>query len=136
MAFTGPIEDRLAIRERYDAYSDAATHGDEEAYLACWAEDGLRIGQGAEVRGKAALRTQWRQLWTMLDKMGFFAAPGAIEVSGDHATAHANCREIIRLKSGEIWKVVGRYDDELVRKNGQWVFARREYTLLLDERPG
>lgn len=136
MAFTGPIEDRLAIRELYDSYSDAATHNDEEAYLACWSENGLRIGQGAEVRGKGALRAQWRQIWTMIDRMGFFSAPGAIEVTGERAIAHANCREIFRVKSGEVMKVVGRYDDELVREDGQWVFARREYTLVLDERKG
>ena len=42
MAFTGPIEDRLLIRERMNASADATFRGDVEAYLDCWAEDGVR----------------------------------------------------------------------------------------------
>ena len=34
---------------------------------------------------------------------------------------------------GSIQKVVGRYEDELVRANGEWLFARRNYQLLADE---
>jgi hypothetical protein len=134
MAFTGPVEDRLAIRERYNAYSDAATTQDEDAYLACWHAHGVRVGQGQECRGTDDLRVQWRGMWVLLDRMAFFSEPGAIEVSGDRARAHCNCREIIVLKSGELWKVVGRYDDEFVRENGDWLFARREYTMLINEK--
>jgi hypothetical protein len=134
MAFTGPVEDRLAIRERYNAYSDAATSANEEIYLSCWHADGVRIGQGQECRGRENLRAQWREIWTIMDRMAFFSEPGSIEISGDRARAHCNCREIIVLKTGELWKVVGRYDDELVREGGTWVFARREYTMLINEK--
>ena len=34
MTFSGPFEDRLQIRERLDAYSDAVIRGDVEDYLA------------------------------------------------------------------------------------------------------
>ena len=136
MAFTGPIEDRILIRERYNAYSDASNRQDEDAYLACWAEDGVRIGQGLTVTGKAALQQQWRQFWTILAKMAFFSEVGGIEVMGDTARAHVFCREIIVLKDGALWKVVGQYQDELVRQGESWVFARREYTLLIDEGKG
>lgn len=136
MAFTGPIEDRILIRERYNAYSDASNRQDEDAYLACWAEDGVRIGQGLTVTGMAALQQQWRQFWTILAKMAFFSEVGGIEVSGDTARAHVFCREIIVLKDGALWKVVGQYQDELVRQGDSWVFARREYTLLIDEGKG
>jgi|SRR5579871_404128 len=134
MPFTGPIEDRLAIRERYDSYADASTAQDEEAYLACFHPDAVRIGQGAEVRGIDAIRESWRQVWGILDRMAFFSSIGAIVVGGDRATAHVNCREIIVLKGGEVWKVVGRYDDELMRQGDTWVFARRKYTMLIDEK--
>jgi ketosteroid isomerase-like protein len=134
MAFTGPVADRLAIRERYNSYADAATNKSLDNYLACWHADGLRIGQGAECRGIEALRTQWLGLWDMLDRMAFFSEVGAIVVDGDRAVAHVNCREIIVLNGGELWKVVGRYDDELVRQGDDWVFARRAYTMLIDEK--
>lgn len=133
MAFTGPLEDRLLIRERMNAYADATFRGDVEAYLDCWAEDGVRIGNGEEVRGKDALRAQWSKFWAWLDKMTFFTEVGAIEVDGDHATARCWCREILFLKGGAVRKVVGVYEDQLVRQDGAWRFARREYTLFMDE---
>lgn len=39
VAFTGPIEDRLAIRELMDGYASAVTQRDEEAWASLWAED-------------------------------------------------------------------------------------------------
>lgn len=39
MAFSGPLEDRVAIRELIDAYADATMLRDEEAWAALWAED-------------------------------------------------------------------------------------------------
>lgn len=133
MAFSGPAEDRMLIRELFNSYSDAAVRQDEDAYLACWADDGIRIGQGMEVQGTAALREQWRGIWTRLERMAFFAEIGAIEVDGDTATARCYCREIIVPKGGGVWKVVGAYDDRLVRRGGTWLFARREYRMLIDE---
>lgn len=61
MTGSGPVEDRLLIRERMSGYSDAVFQSDVEAYLACWQEAGVRVGNGTEVRGKAALRAQWLQ---------------------------------------------------------------------------
>jgi len=39
MAFTGPFEDRLAIRELVDSYGDAVARNDAQAWGANWAED-------------------------------------------------------------------------------------------------
>jgi ketosteroid isomerase-like protein len=133
MAFEGPAEDRQLIRERVGAYSDATFRQDVDAWLACWTEDGVRAQAGAEHRGKAALRDMWEMVWGTLDKLGFFAEIGAIEVRGDQATARCYCREILFLKGGGVRKVVGVYDDQLVRENGVWLFARREYQLFMDE---
>ena len=133
MAFTGPLEDRNLIRERMSAYADASFRRDEDAYLDCWTADAERIGQGMTVQGREALRQQWRGFWQVLEKMAFFCEVGSIEVDGDHATARCYCREIITMKDGTLWKVVGVYDDVLRREGETWRFARREYSLLLDE---
>ena len=125
--------DRLRIRERFGAYSDSTFRRDGDAWLACWTEDGVRVQGGAEHRGKAELRRMWDGVWTMLDKMAFFTEIGPIEVAGDRATARSHCREILFLKGGGRRKVVGLYEDELVRQDGVWLFARREYILFMDE---
>lgn len=134
MAFTGPLEDRLLIRELYNSYSDSSFRQDVDAYLACWHDDGVRLSRHGELRGKPALRAAWDEIWTTLERMAFFAEVGAIEVNGDAATSRCYCREIIELKTGEFWKVVGLYEDKLIRHDGQWLFQERRYSLLLNER--
>ncbi|MGH3678616.1 MAG: nuclear transport factor 2 family protein [Mycobacterium sp.] len=131
MAFTGPVEDRLKIRERLDAYSDAVTRRDVEAYLSCWTEDGQRLGSGGECRGKPALRAHWDGIWQALDRMAFLTQVAAIEVDGDRATARSYCLEILHPRGGDVRRLVGSYEDELVRDGADWVFASRRYQVLM-----
>ena len=133
MAFLGPAEDQWLIRNLIGAYSDATFRADVEAWLACFTADSVRSQNGAEVRGKPALRAMWEDVWGLLDRMAFFTEIGAIEVEGARARARCYCREILFLKRGGIRKVVGVYNDELVRQDGVWLFARRDYQLFMDE---
>jgi len=132
--FSGPLEARLLIRERFGAYSDATFRGDVEAWLANYADDGEWIMIEKSIVGKAALRAQWASLFAAIDRMAFFTEIGAINVDDDRATARSYCREIVRYKNGSTRKLVGTYDDELIRKDGVWLFAKRKYQLLIDER--
>ncbi len=127
------LQNRVLIRELIANYSDAVFRRDVEAYLQCWAPDGVRIGQGEEVRGKDALRSHWNAIWTVLDRMAFFTESVVIDVTDDRAKARCYCREILFLKAGGMRKVVGIYSDDLFRRNGAWVFARRQYELYMDE---
>jgi uncharacterized protein (TIGR02246 family) len=133
MNFEGPLEDRLQIRELYGTYSDAAFRKDADAWLANWADDCVWFTFGQEFHGKAAMRAQWEQVWTIMDKMAFFAEVAAIQVQGDRATGRCYCHEILFLKAGGVRKVIGAYEDQLVRQDGVWRFARRDYRVLGDE---
>lgn len=133
MAFKGPLEDRIAIRDLMGAYADATFRQDVEAWLACFTQDAVRAQGAREVRGTVELRAMWDKVWSILDRMAFFTEVGAIEVDGDRATARAWCREILFLKGGGVRKVVGVYDDLLLRQDGGWRFARRTYQLFMDE---
>jgi len=134
MAFTGPLEDRIAIRELHETYADAAFRDDAAAWLDCWADDAIWITSFGEVRGKAALATQWEKVGATFAAIGFFPTVGAIEIDGDRALTRGYVREIATMHDGGFLKVVGRYDDEVVRENGAWRFARREYSVLMRER--
>lgn len=136
MPFEGPIEDRLAIREFYGAYADAAMRQDRDLYLSCWSEEGVRIANGEEVRGKAAIAAQWDGVWTIVGKMGFFSEIATIIVDGSTATTRVWCREIVGLKDGRVWKVIGRYDDVLEKQDGTWRFRQRSYQMPFDEGGG
>jgi ketosteroid isomerase-like protein len=133
MSFEGTIADRQLIRERIDAYADAAFRKDREAWLANWCEDCVWKVFGSEVRGKDAMREQWTGIWTIFEHMAFFTQLGSIEVDGDRAKVRSYCREILRRKDGGISKIIGAYDDEMVREGGAWLFARRDYQVLMDE---
>lgn len=131
--FTGPILDRQLIRERYGAYSDTTFQQDCEAWLACWAEACVWTVMGEPFVGKPALRARWDATWRWLERMMFFAEIGAIAVTGERAVARCYCREILHYRNGSRQKVVGFYQDQLVRQEGEWLFARRDYQLLSDE---
>lgn len=133
MTFRGPFEDRLQIRERLDAYSDAVIRGDLDDYLACWSGGGVRSGVGGECRGKDDLRQHWNASRRALIGMVFFTQIAMIEVDGDRAADRCHCREVLHLEDGRFRKLVGRYDDELVRVGGDWLFAHRHHRLVMDE---
>jgi ketosteroid isomerase-like protein len=131
--FHGPLEDRILIRERYGAYSDAVFQRDQDAWLACWKEDGTWELFDQEISGKEALGKQWSELWSALDRMSFFSEIGSIEVQGGWARVRSYCHEIVALRSGDLLKVVAQYHDELSKENDEWLFARRRYTLHIRE---
>ena len=80
--FSGPIEDRLGIRERFDSYSDAVTRQALDDYLDCWTDDGARFGAGGDCQGIEALRQHWHGIWKMLSQMGFMTQIGSIVIDG------------------------------------------------------
>lgn len=136
MTNSGPMEDRLLIRELFGLYGDASCKGDGAAWLATFADDCEWNSHMFNRKGKADLREQWDQLWQAFDKLGFLSEIGWIAVDGDTARASSQAREIIRLKDGGLFKLIGHYDDYLVRENGQWLFSRRNYQPLVLEEPG
>lgn len=134
--FTGPIEDRLSIRERFDAYSDAVTRTALEDYLDCWTPDGARLGEGGEAHGTDELRAHWNGIWKVLSQMVFVTQIGAIEVDGDHASARSYCLETLRFRDGTTHQVIGTYEDHLRRAGDVWRFSERRYRVLVDNTGG
>lgn len=133
MSFTGPLEDRIAIRELHDSYADTAFRSDMQGWLDCWTENCVWVTPFGEVHGKAKLIEQWGKIGETFRLIAFFATLGAIESDGDRAISRGYVREIAAQHDGGLYKVVGRYDDELVRENGIWRFSRREYSALIRE---
>ena len=41
MSFSGPIKDRLELRELLDAYADAVCQNNPDDWGLCWAKDGV-----------------------------------------------------------------------------------------------
>ncbi len=124
-----------AIQNLYARYNWCSDTGDADGYAACFTEDGeLSLpGIGLEIRGRENLREFKRQdkarrgdrirrhwnsgLWleaagddTMRGRCylhGYDGAPGEAPVLND----------------------IGAYDDTIVRRGGEWRFARRIITM-------
>ena len=135
MAFTGPLEDRMLIRELYDRYADSGWRGDREAWIDCFTADGAWTSHLFDCAGHDALRTEWDKLWADFESLAFQCEIGAIEVDGDTARARSYAREIVQPKQAPIFKLAGRYEDQLRREHGEWRFSRRDYTLMIAEVP-
>lgn len=135
MAFTGPGEDRIAIRELYDAYADGANRMDRAAWLAVWTDDAEWQTHYFDVKGIAAIGEKYDELMAPVTATSFFTQICAIEVDGDTASARAIAQERLAMPGGS-YRLTGRYEDTLMRTADGWRFRRREYHVMFEEMPG
>jgi uncharacterized protein (TIGR02246 family) len=130
MAFEGPIEDRLAIRELLDSYADAVCRVDAEDWGATWAEDAVwalpDYPELGEVRGKAAIVEMWKGAMAQYPGVVFVATVGSIEVKGDTATVRSYTSEVYD-QAGVTKRDRGRYEDVCVKQDGKWLFKSRTF---------
>jgi hypothetical protein len=133
-AFEGPMDDRLAIRERIDAYADAVFRHDAESWIACWADDAVWRMPGVEVSTKSNIKAAWEGAMAGFALAAFFSTPGSIRVAGQAAEVRVYTQEILILRDGAVRKIIGAYDDRLVKMGADWLFAKRVYTVLHDEK--
>jgi SnoaL-like domain len=133
MTFSGPVEDRLAIRELGDRYSDGVLHKDPKVWGATWAEDGIWELRGIRVEGRAAIVEYWIKAMEVIDVLGFLQQPGSIQVDGTSASARVNLYEWGRYKDGKAIHGLAYFDDKFVKINGVWLYKQRSITGLLRE---
>lgn len=138
MAFTGPIEDRMAIRELMDTHAHGVMTKDAELWGSIWADDAQwdlpDYPDLGGFSGKRDIVAGWTELMKHYGLDGctkpmiYFMQPGAIEVEGDSAKAVAYTIEIFDDPATQKRiHATGRYDDELKKIDGHWRFTRREY---------
>ena len=131
MPFTGPFEDRLAIRELIESYGDAVTQRDMDAWAACWAEDGRwclpDLPGWEEIKGKQTIVAEWLKMMEAFhgpedkaDACIFISTPGAINVTTESYTDSA----------GVSRRILSEYQDRFIKRHGQWLFAERRWKML------
>lgn len=133
MPFTGPIEDRLAIRELIDTYADAVIRHDADAWGATWAEDAVwalpDYPQWGEVHGREAIVAMWTSAMEHFPNIVFVANPGSIEVDGDTARMRSYTSEVYD-QDGATKRDRGVYEDVCVKQDGRWLFRSRTFRNL------
>ena len=130
MPFTGPAEDRLAIRELLEIYADAVTRQDAVSWGSTWADDGeWSLPDYPEIgvtKGRDAIVAMWKEAMKAYPGIMFEAWPGAIEVDGNSATVRSYTSEVYD-QDGLTKRDRGIYDDVCVKREGRWLFKSRSF---------
>lgn len=133
MPYTGPAEDRLAIRELLETYADAVTRSDAAAWGATWAEDGEwalpDYPDLGVTKGRAAIVAMWVEAMKAYPGIMFEAWPGSIEIDGARATVRSYTAEVYD-QDGVTKRDRGEYLDICVKQDGRWLFQSRTFRNL------
>ena len=131
MAYTGALEDRVAIRELLETYADAVCRVDAEAWGSTWAEDGVwempDYPEFGKTAGRAKIVETWKAAMKHYPGIIFVATPGSIEVHGDRAVVRSYTSEAFDDAAGVTNRHRGKYDDICVKRGGKWFFLNRVF---------
>jgi SnoaL-like protein len=138
-ALAGYADDRAEIENLSNRYMIAVDAGDMETVMAAWADDGVLEWASGVEKGKAAIRKamsgfsgartasvpEGAASWP---RSRHFILNHVIDVSGDSAKSVAYWFEITNNTPQKDVQLVyfGHYEDELVKRNGRWLFKTRK----------
>ncbi len=129
-------QDELAIRSLAAAYSDAVNRRDPEGMVAVFASDGIieKPGFGDPVQGVDKILKRYRRLQRERDFLCQLTHSGIVAVEGDKATARWWFSEIKKPVGSNDWlSMIGVYQDEAIRTEQGWRFARRMQTTIMEQ---
>jgi len=133
--FTGPIEDRLEIRELHETYGDGVVRFDKDTWGSVWAKDADWDFMGMELKGREAIVEMWLAAMSNFDAVSFQCVPASIEVDGEKATSRCQTQEVLKGKDGSTRMIGGLYTDELEKREGRWVYTRRAFQIIAEYNP-
>lgn len=138
-------DDRAAIENLQARYMFALDWQDPEAYAATFAADGVLVSAVAEAKGRDAIRAEvvkMRQNDQAAAEPNLFPFSRrhvitnlVLNIHGDRATGRAYWIGFINDNHDRkpFLESYGHYEDELVKVNGEWLFASRK--ILNELRP-
>jgi len=125
------LEDREAIHALFMRYRQCLDEKDFGGYAALFAEEGEFVAAVGTAKGRAGIQEfvdgMRGSLLTSVagDDLHIVVNP-EIAIDGDRATARSTWIYLVRGAADEpTLSKVGHYEDELVREDGEWRFARR-----------
>jgi uncharacterized protein (TIGR02246 family) len=126
------VEDELAIRRVLVDYAATQDARDYAGYAALFAKDGEWVNGKTVHKGRASIQKMLVDLYGA-PPPGFVNSESyhitsnpQVDVSGDRATARSRHLLVMRGPGGEPTPALaGRYEDVLIREDGQWKILRR-----------
>ena len=123
------VKDALNIQQLYARYSDAIMRNDSRTFGSCWSDDAYWLLLGNEYRGKKAIVEAYSQSVVGTDFIMHLAISPLISLNGDKAKVRSQVQEILHFSSGGAMIILGNYNDELHKVDGQWLFAERRISV-------
>jgi hypothetical protein len=144
------LADQLAIQQLWAHYATALDTMDPDAYAACFTADATISMNSGRVTPRAYIESELKagvMKDAPSDKHGRKWAPLrhvttnlAVTITGNTATAQSYWLEIVSRGKTTDGKVIpptvlnmGRYEDQLVKQNGKWLFSQREVIADMDQ---
>jgi uncharacterized protein (TIGR02246 family) len=125
------VEDREAIQALFMRYRQCLDEKDFSGYAGLFSRDGEFVAAVGSAKGQAGIQEfvdgMRGSLLTAVagDDLHIVVNP-EISVDGDSARARSTWIYLVRGEGGDpTLAKVGHYEDELVREDGEWRFARR-----------
>lgn len=132
-------EDRAAIENLMARYLFAMDFQDPEAYAATFTEDGIINYASGVARGRQELQNVVATMAGVVresqqeNRPGVRPIPGrhnitniVIDIQGDRATSRSYWTHVGGDPEGKARVTsFGHYEDELVKRNGEWLFTKR-----------
>lgn len=135
---TALLADEAAINKLTAKFADSVNRRESEEFCSLWHSQGvweLKPPMSIKVEGIEQILATFTQL---LENWEFFVQmvhSGVVAIEGDRATARWCMNEIGRSTVGKGFVNYGLYEDELVRENGIWLFAKRTYHFAYVDEP-
>ena len=115
-----------AIEQLMIRYCDRIDANDPVGAASCFAPDGVGVYWG-EYRGREAIAERLAGILDGFVHTSHHLSNVAVNVDGDRATALAYVYAFHRrTETNDFLHYWGRWVDELVKVDGEWLFARRE----------
>jgi len=131
-------QDRAEIEDLMARYLFAIDYADWDAYVATFAPDGELTFASGTSKGRDAIRTAVTRFAEGIGrfyhtadgkpaKLRHIILQSVIRVEGDRAWARTQWLEMANHGEGDQPKIgtYGEYEDEMVKLDGHWLFARR-----------
>ena len=132
-------EDRALIEDLQARYMFAFDYGDPQGYAGTFTPDGVLDYGGGEIKGREAIAKFIADGRKRTEEARAKTPPGeqptvgrhiinnmAIKVDGDKARGVAYWTHMTSGSTGRgTVDFFGHYEDEMVKANGEWLFARR-----------
>jgi hypothetical protein len=124
-------EDHIAIERLLMEYGRSLDNRDFATYSKLFASNGEWSGTLGSYHGPAAIQAAMEKSFASATDIPKGAnyhllTNAIIDIDGDHATADSKWAFVtLEEKKPPVIAAAGRYQDSLIRENGQWKFLRR-----------